>query len=152
MPKESFLVGDKVKIKATQIIGKIIKIQYKNITVYTANQLSITLKRYQIEKLKVPYTHQIKKNNYSLKNSHNSFNSTLDLHGMTLEEAKYAVNYFLDQGLLYNTKQNFLKIIHGKGKGVLKKEVQKLIAKKKEYKITPFYIANPGITVLEMTN
>jgi len=55
-----------------------------------------------------------KKRLQQLKKSHVSNNTTLDLHGMTQEEAHQAIIHFIEKQLA--EKQQTLLIIHGKGK------------------------------------
>jgi DNA-nicking Smr family endonuclease len=52
-------------------------------------------------------------------------NSSLDLHGMRVEDAKQAVNSFIDQNLV--SKNLRIKIIYGWGKGILKQVIKQML-------------------------
>ena len=56
------------------------------------------------------------------------FESRIDIRGMRLEEALKVVEDFVDQALISNSSN--LRIIHGKGNGVLRKAVR---SKLREY-------------------
>jgi DNA mismatch repair protein MutS2 len=51
-----------------------------------------------------------------------NFSVTLDVRGMRAEEAATAVIQYMDEALLLNIKE--VKIIHGKGDGILRKVVR----------------------------
>ena len=79
------------------------------------------------------------------------FQSKLDIRGMRLEEALKIVEEFVDHALL--TSANNLRIVHGKGNGVLRKAVR---MKLKEYNL-PMAISHPepelggdGVTLVEI--
>jgi DNA mismatch repair protein MutS2 len=65
------------------------------------------------------------------------FQSRLDIRGVRMEEALKIVEDFIDQAILANTAQ--LRIIHGKGNGILRKAVK---MKLKEYNL-PMQISHP---------
>lgn len=51
----------------------------------------------------------------------------VDVHGMRLEEAKYAIDFFIDR--LVREKSRIGKIIHGKGEEILARILPKYIEK-----------------------
>jgi DNA mismatch repair protein MutS2 len=79
------------------------------------------------------------------------FSNKLDIRGMRAEEALKTVEQFVDKALLANTRQ--LRILHGKGNGVLKNLVRQ---KLREYKhISQVYhpeeeLGGDGVTLVDM--
>ncbi len=79
-----------------------------------------------------------------------NFKSKLDIRGYTKSDAEAYVSEFLDKALVNNAAQ--LKIVHGKGSGVLKKVVLKII---RDYKDVREYwhpedeMGGDGVTFIE---
>ncbi len=79
-----------------------------------------------------------------------NFESKLDIRGYTKSDAEAYVSEFLDKALVNNAAQ--LKIVHGKGSGVLKKVVLKII---RDYKDVSEYwhpedeMGGDGVTFVE---
>lgn len=72
----------------------------------------------------------------------------IDLHGMDREYAIYKVKEFIDD--CYKLKQHNIVIIHGVGKGILKKAINEYLKKDKrvlEYKLD---FMNPGCTLVSL--
>jgi DNA mismatch repair protein MutS2 len=55
-----------------------------------------------------------------------NFNLTLDVRGMRGEETASAISKYIDEALLLSTKE--VKIIHGKGNGILRKIVRETLS------------------------
>lgn len=72
----------------------------------------------------------------------------IDLHGYDMESARVATNDFIDDNLILNNKK--VLIIHGKGKGLVKKAVHESLRKRKE--VAKFYTANQndGCTIVHL--
>ena len=73
---------------------------------------------------------------------------TLDLHGIDRDYAKILINEFINDN--YKIKNPKVVIIHGIGKGIIRKTTQETLKKNKfvkEYKIDIF---NPGMTVVSI--
>ena len=71
---------------------------------------------------------------------------SIDLHGMDREIAIILVNEFINDN--YKLKKDVITIIHGKGKGILKKTVQETLKKNKL--VEKYYIDffNEGCTIV----
>lgn len=72
----------------------------------------------------------------------------LDLHGEERNNAIYLVSIFLKDNYKLNNK--LLKVIHGKGEGILKREIYRFLKTNKlvkDYKIDYF---NEGVTIIEL--
>ena len=75
---------------------------------------------------------------------------SLDLHGETSETAVILLNDFIRDSLkLRNYK---IVIIHGIGKGILRKAVHKELKKNKFVESFKMDFFNPGCTVVELSN
>ncbi len=72
----------------------------------------------------------------------------LNLHGIDRDYAKILINEFINDN--YKIKNSKVIIIHGIGKGIIRKTTQETLKKNKfveEYKIDIF---NPGMTVVSI--
>lgn len=95
--------------------------------------------------LKVP-KRTITKNNISIKTS-----TSIDLRGMTAFEATIELDKFIDSAIL--SKINQITIIHGKGTGVLRKEISSYLKKHpsiKSFRLGTFGEGESGVTVAEL--
>ena len=75
----------------------------------------------------------------------------LDLRGKNLEEAIEMVDKFLDDSYLGNYPK--VRIIHGKGTGVLRKGIREYLrrhAHVKAYEFAPFHEGGDGVTIVEL--
>lgn len=73
---------------------------------------------------------------------------SIDLHGESRESARMLTNDFINENIFL--KNEIIVIIHGKGTGILKKEVHDTLMKNKhviEYKIDNF---NDGCTIVRL--
>ena len=77
--------------------------------------------------------------------------TSVDLRGMTATEAIMELDRFIDNALL--TGVNALTVIHGKGTGVLRKEVQAHLKRHpsvKSYRLGVFGEGESGVTIVEL--
>lgn len=72
----------------------------------------------------------------------------IDLHGYDMESARVATEDFVNDNLILNNKK--VLIIHGKGKGLVKKAVHESLRKRKE--VEKFHTANlnDGCTIVHL--
>jgi len=78
------------------------------------------------------------------------FSHTIDIRGKRPEEAMASVEQFIDRALMYNTDQ--VKILHGKGTGVLRQSVRRIlksISAVSNYKDELPEFGGDGITIVE---
>lgn len=73
---------------------------------------------------------------------------TLDLHENDRYSAIYLSNEFINDNLKSGNK--LIKIIHGKGEGILKRELHKFLKTKKEVKDYKLDMYNEGATIIEL--
>lgn len=76
-----------------------------------------------------------------------SYNPTIDLHGNNVEESLTILDAWLEEGLKIGCK--YFKIIHGKGTGVLREHVKKILSKKKILK-SSYEAEQGGVTIVEL--
>ena len=63
---------------------------------------------------------------------------SIDLHGYDIESARVATNDFIDENIILKNKK--IVIIHGKGKGLVKKSVHNTLTTRRE--VLKFYTDN----------
>lgn len=73
---------------------------------------------------------------------------SLDLHGCDREYATILVNDFIRDNVKLGKR--YIKIIHGKGTGVLRTHISQLLKKKKEVEKYYFNMFNDGETIVEL--
>ncbi len=132
-PPVSFKEGDRVRIIGQDSSGFILTIQGKNATVQFGEIKSLT----KLEKLEKITTAVEKEINTRLKSAginvlekRISFNPTLDVRGKRVDEIINILEQFIDTAILLS--QGELKILHGKGEGVLRKVIRDHLKRYKE--------------------
>ena len=122
-----FEIGNSVKLKGTDSVGEIVKINGKRITVAFGNLFS-TIDATEIE---IAENNENKTNPKSkpidLTQKTAEFSSTIDIRGSRGDEAIKLTDKFIDESLLLGFDK--IKIIHGKGDGILKKLVGEYLTK-----------------------
>ncbi|MFA6770421.1 MAG: Smr/MutS family protein [Bacteroidales bacterium] len=155
--------GDKVKVKGGMLMGEIIEIDNKNVTLAIGSVKS----RMALSKVE-----KISNNEYSdgvatkgakkhfsvveseeISNRRINFTPNLDLRGERLEQALDKVTRFIDDSIMVGIGE--VKILHGKGNGILREEIRKHL--KSMWGITSFkdeHISHggSGITVVNLDN
>ncbi len=149
--KGEITVGDYVKLKTGGTTGKVESINKKSATILMGEmrmQVKLRDLEHANEPLEIKRQKSIKIN--TLENNA-KFDSKLDLRGMRREEALKTIEVFIDEALLSSAAS--LRIIHGKGNGVLRNAVK---IKLKEYDVK-FDIRHPedeyggdGVTLVDI--
>lgn len=144
-------VGDFVRIKSSGAVGKIIQLKDKQATVeigelkvnVTVNKLQHERETIDLRKPKLIHT--------NLSNKEANPASEIDIRGFRRDEALRDIQDFLDTAVI-NGKMN-LRILHGKGDGVLKQLVREFL---RNYHI-PLNISHPpaesggdGVTLVQI--
>jgi DNA mismatch repair protein MutS2 len=73
---------------------------------------------------------------------------TLDLHGEIGSISKVKTNDFIKDN--YKLKSKYIVIIHGKGKGIVKKSVYEALKTNKLVSDYKLYIYNDGCTIVKL--
>jgi DNA mismatch repair protein MutS2 len=153
-----FAVGDRVKLDAQSSVGEIIDIKDNNVTVIFG-QLQTTVKKERLTKAtKSEVKRQEPTRPVSNLNSgfdtfqqKLNFSSGLDIRGFRGDEALRQVTDFLDKALMVQSRE--LKILHGKGNGILRQLIRELLQSTpfvKSYKDEHLERGGSGITIVEL--
>jgi DNA mismatch repair protein MutS2 len=117
--------GDRVRITGQEGSGVILNIQGKNATVQFGLLKSIT-KLDRLEKITATVekeiTARLRSAGINVHEKRTQFNSTLDIRGKRVDEVIGILDQFMDTAILL--AQGELRILHGKGEGVLRKVVR----------------------------
>jgi DNA mismatch repair protein MutS2 len=143
--------GDFVKLIQGGAVGKVEALK-KDKAIVMVGQLRMTIALQDLVLSGEPLELQPKRSIQTDTVQQNAgFQSKLDIRGMRMEEALQIVESFVDHALL--TSATNLRIVHGKGNGILRKAVR---TKLKEYRI-PMDITHPepelggdGVTLVEI--
>lgn len=125
--------GERVRIIGQEGSGIILAIQDKNAVVQFGLMKSV-IKLDKIEKITVPIEKEIvsrlRSAGINVLEKRANFSSTLDIRGKRVDEVMGILDQFMDTAILLS--QGELKILHGKGEGVLRKVVRDHLKKFKE--------------------
>lgn len=142
--------GDYVRVKNGGAIGKVEKLNNKEAVVLIGD-MRMTIKTRDLNVVNQPLEIQKKRVTTNMIDSGAQFSPNLDIRGMSSEEGIRILETFFDQAIVTNVKS--LRVLHGKGTGVLRTLVRK---KAKEYKEF-IKISHPeqneggdGVTIIEM--
>ncbi len=151
--------GDKVKIKGQDTIGELMQLNDKN-AVVAFGQLITTLPRKQVEKISNTEAKKLlKKENKTFANVTKalserrlSFKPEIDIRGQRVEEAITTIREFIDEAIMLETSQ--LKILHGKGNGILKETIRDYLRAEpmvKNFKDEHVQFGGSGITIVNLS-
>jgi len=142
--------GANVQLRSGNQVGTVLELNDKNATV-AFGLLRTTVKLKEL----VVVNHSAKKERGSSKYDHFKaaveFSNSIDVRGMRRDEALNEVETFLDNALLVDA--DFLKIIHGKGDGILRRSIRELLRKYdvvKSIKSEDPQYGGDGISIVEL--
>lgn len=120
--------GDWIKLIDSETIGQVIELAKDNV-ILAIGDLRSVVKLKRVEKISnksVPK--EIRKSHgHDLTESFSTFNPELDLRGRRGDEALYEMEKYLDRAVMLGLAS--LKIIHGKGDGILRKLIREYLRK-----------------------
>lgn len=125
-------VGDRVRIIGQDSSGVVLTVKGKNATVQFGD-LKSTVAVTRLEKLGGKASVEVSRKSISSIRLHEKqaqFNPTLDIRGKRVEEVLPELEQFLDNAILLGHGE--IKILHGKGEGVLRKVVREQLRKYKQ--------------------
>ncbi len=157
---ESFIdKGDYVRIKGQSTVGEVLSCDSKEVLVLFGSSKIKTTKS-NLEKVdKKPdltsHKQRILNAGFSmnLDEKLSKFNTTIDLRGFRAEEALEAIAKYLDEALLLSISE--VRILHGKGNGILRNVIKEFLRSVKEVKSTrdeTLENGGHGITVVAFRN
>jgi DNA mismatch repair protein MutS2 len=130
---EPLKLGDWIKLKDNGAIGKIINIKGKDVDI-TIGTLQSKVKmerllrasRREYRELMHEENKGGKSKSFNISEKFSEFSSSVDYRGMRGEDAKADLVNFLDNALLFGMNQ--LRIVHGKGDGILRRLIRDYLA------------------------
>ena len=131
--KEIIVVGDKVRLIGQEVSGTVLSIKEDNAVVQFGDLRSnVKLKKLVRSDLAEvnPTTTRARSMGVDMMSKQSSFNTTLDVRGKRVEEIISVLDQFIDDAILLGQSQ--LKILHGKGEGVLRKVIREHLKKTKQ--------------------
>ena len=152
-------VGDKVRLKDNDMVGEVTQIAAKYISVSIGSIISkiapgkvekISNQQYK-EKTRSTFRPVIHYDSESISRRKLEFRPTIDIRGQRLNDALDIVMHFIDDATMVGVGQ--VKILHGKGNGVLREEIRKYlrtVPAVKSLRDEAVQQGGAGITVVEM--
>ncbi|MDR0874321.1 MAG: endonuclease MutS2 [Prevotellaceae bacterium] len=126
---EIISIGDNVRLKGQNSVGKILEIKDKTAIVAVGN-LKLTVKTTDLEKVGAYCIRPDEKKrgvcNTPLRERTLNFKQEIDVRGMRVDEALQAVMYFIDDALMVGTAQ--VRILHGTGTGALRQTIRQYLS------------------------
>ncbi len=120
-------IGDWVKMIDSGNAAQVLEIN-KNNVILTMGELRTVQKLKNLEKIsKKELPKSIRKSNTSKLSDASNFSPEIDVRGMRTEQALYAIEKVLDQAIMLGYPN--LKIVHGKGDGILRKFIRDYLRK-----------------------
>jgi DNA mismatch repair protein MutS2 len=122
-------VGDWIKLNNSDTIGQVLEINRDNLVVALGDLRSV-LKKNRVQKISNTQAKKsIQSSSYSgsISEAIGSFTAELDLRGMRGEDALAEVEKYLDRSIMLGLP--FIKLIHGKGDGILRKLIREYLRK-----------------------
>lgn len=126
-------VGEKVKVKDNGMVGEVTRMSGKSVTIVVGN-ITSNLSPSRLERIssneykaavKDIYAPPPRKVDAGMQERKLNFKTEIDVRGMRLADAMDTVTRYVDDALMLNVES--VRIIHGKGTGVLREEIQKYL-------------------------
>lgn len=151
-------VGEKVRIKDNGLVGEVSKISNKAVTVIVGN-ISSTMSPDKVERIssnefreaaRKEFKPDEQKVDSSLTDRRLNFSPELDIRGERLSDALNIVARYIDDAVMLNI--GTVRIIHGKGSGVLREEIQKYLRSIPGLEVSDEDIRNggTGVTIVKL--
>lgn len=151
---EAIQIGDEVIMEGSTEIGKVVEMR-KNIAIVNFGPLNTQVKLNLLKKVAAPKT--TKKNKNILHNTESieekaKFEYELDIRGLYKDTALQAIENYMDKAYMYGFVK--VRIVHGRGSGVLKQAVYNYL---KNYPYIKAFHAEDerfggdGVTVVEFS-
>ena len=130
---EPLKVGEKVRIKENGLVGEVAKISSKSVTVIVGN-ITSTMAPARVERISSNEFREASRKVFApvqqrvdsaITERKLSFKPELDVRGERLADALDIVTHFIDDAVMLGVGS--VRIIHGKGTGVLREEIQKYL-------------------------
>ena len=132
-PEAPLQIGEKVRVKDSGMVGEVTRLSGKTVTVNIGN-LQASMSPVKLERIssnefreaaRTAFTRAPQPQNDSLRERKLNFRTELDVRGERLNDAIDIVTHYIDDALMLS--MGSVRIIHGKGTGVLRDEIQKYL-------------------------
>ena len=155
----SLKVGDKVRLKDNDMVGEVTQVAAKYVSVSVGSIISklapgkvekISNQQYK-DKTRTTFRPVIHYDSESISRRKLNFKPTIDIRGERLTDALDIVMHFIDDATMVGVGQ--VKILHGKGNGVLREEIRKYlktVPAVRSFRDEAVQQGGAGITVVEM--
>ncbi len=124
-----FKIGDWVRLIESNAEGRVLNIQ-KNKAELAIGDLRTVVAFNKLEKIVERKTEQRKSSNGGYTEAVRDFSPQIDVRGMRGDEALIEVEKYLDKAMMMGFQQ--IRILHGKGDGILRKIIRESLKKYKE--------------------
>ncbi|GAA4307402.1 endonuclease MutS2 [Mucilaginibacter gynuensis] len=124
---EELKPGDWVKLTDSETTGQVIELIKDNVVIAIGDLRTVAKKKrvQKVSRSSVPK--DIRKSLTSNTNDYANFSPEMDVRGMRTDEALQSIEKVLDRALMMSV--NSIKIIHGKGDGILRKMIRDYLKK-----------------------
>lgn len=146
-------IGSKARIIGQDTIGEVVDIGEKTVVICFGN-IYTTISKDKVEKVSKSEEKDRKKptrDNTAFNKKLMDFKPYIDIRGQRVDEALKSITDFIDEGIMFNF--NELKILHGKGDGILREQVRNYLKTfpqvKKAYS-EDVRFGGDGITIIEL--
>ncbi len=151
-------VGEKVRIKENGLVGEVAKISNKSVTVIVGN-ITSTMAPDRVERIsstefreasRKVFTPARQKEDAAITERKLAFKPELDIRGERLSDALDIVVHYIDDAIMLGIGS--VRIIHGKGTGVLREEIQKYLRTIPGLSVSDEDIRNggTGVTIVKL--
>lgn len=126
-------VGEKVRIKDNGMVGEVAKVSNKQVSVIIGN-ITSSMSPDRVERISSNDFRESSRKQFkpveqkvdtSIMERKMHFKPEIDIRGARLSDALDAVTHYIDDAIMLNI--GTVRIIHGKGTGVLREEIQKYL-------------------------
>lgn len=153
-------VGDSVFITDIQTIGEVTKLNGNEVTL-SFNSISLKTSLNKVVKISKKEARSVQRAGTSkldgtrigeiMNEKVAQFNTVIDLRGKRADESIQLLETFIDETILLNI--HHIKILHGKGDGILRKIVRQYLSKRREvirFGDEMLELGGAGITIVEL--
>ena len=151
-------VGEKVRVIDNNMVGEVAKVSAKSVTVIIGN-ISSTMAPSKLERISSNEFREASRKSFepvrqkvdsSITERKLNFSPELDIRGERLSDALNIVTHYIDDAIMLG--MNRVRIIHGKGSGVLHEEIQKYLRTIPGISVSDEDIRNggSGVTVVKL--
>lgn len=140
-------VGDTVRMEGSENSGIVLEVKGKNARV-SMGGLTVSLKTTQLQKLRAQAPPKAESSGMGIvrgldiNQKLSEFSHSLDVRGLYSGDALTQTEQYMDDAILLGTRE--VRIVHGKGNGVLKTQIRQFLKKYKEIESLEYDHADRG--------